>query len=222
MHPLSKMLLVLALTPTLGHAAYSLDNVTASCSDALTISQSGGVSFQCMGNFTLTGEGDAARLFSDSAITLSATGDLILKHLSILSPHIQLLSNGQLSIGSDVTLSTRGGPIVLAVPLRDNQLIVQSGSDLSVSGGADQTVRFVQPSNPPRGAVVSLGGGDVNVRQPGALVVAGASAAGIVTLDGGASHLTWNVSPSAGVVPEPATALLTLLGLSGLLLRRRA
>ena len=160
MHPLSTMLLVLALTPILGHAAYSLDNVTASCSDALTISQSGGVSFQCMGNFTLTGEGDAARLFSDSAITLSASGDLILKHLSILSPHIQLLSTGQVTIGSDVRLSAP---------------------------------------------------------QLGALVVAGSSSAGTVTLNGGAS-----LSPSAGVVPEPATALLTLLGISGLLLRRRA
>ncbi|MDO9235169.1 MAG: PEP-CTERM sorting domain-containing protein [Aquabacterium sp.] len=184
MHPLSTMLLVLALTPTLGHAAYSLDNVTASCSDALTISQSGGVSFQCMGNFTLTGEGDAARLFSDSAITLSASGDLIVERGSAISA---------------------------------------SGTDFNI--GANQTVRFVQPSNPLLRTVsgsLSLGGGDVIVRQPGALVVAGASAAGIVTLDGGASHLTWNVSPSAGVVPEPATALLTLLGLSGLLLRRRA
>ena len=142
MHYLLKSLLALALTPALGHAAYSLENINAHCSDALTISQGAGVSFQCLGNFSLTGDGDAARLWSDRSITLSATGDLRLNDLRIVAPQIQLLAS-HVTMDQDAALISQGGSVLIDAR-GSGSVALQQGSTIDVSAG---TITMAAHSN---------------------------------------------------------------------------
>ncbi|RZI79860.1 MAG: hypothetical protein EOP38_24230 [Rubrivivax sp.] len=105
--PSAAILAIIAtLIPTLVHAAFSLDHVAATCSATLSIQEGEELSFQCPGNLSLTGDHVGASLSGNRSITLSATGDLVLNQLSLISPDIQLRSGGALRIGQDVAFFT--------------------------------------------------------------------------------------------------------------------
>lgn len=53
--------IVLAMAPSLGHAAYSLDHVTATCSESLTILRGESLSLQCTGDLSMSDDGDNTR-----------------------------------------------------------------------------------------------------------------------------------------------------------------
>lgn len=108
-HTRTAAALAFALAPVLAQAAYGIDHITATCSDSLTLSEGDALSFQCQGNLTLTGDGDQARLFADQSLSLSATGELILSHLALVSPTISL-SGGNVRIGQDVVFFSESGP----------------------------------------------------------------------------------------------------------------
>lgn len=100
--------LVIALLPALGHAAYSLDHVTATCSESLTILRGESLSFQCTGDLSVSGDGDNVRLLADRSVNLSATGRLSVDRLNIISPEILLNAGGSVDIGRSVVLFTAG------------------------------------------------------------------------------------------------------------------
>lgn len=95
--------LAMALGPSLGHAAYSLEHVTATCSESLTILRGESLSFQCAGDLSVYGDGDNVGLLADGSITLLAIGRLSVDRLNIVSPLIQL-SGGTVDIGRNVVL----------------------------------------------------------------------------------------------------------------------
>ena len=186
--------LVIALLPALGHAAYSLDHVTATCSESLTILRGESLSFQCTGDLSVSGDGDNVRLLADRSVSLSATGHLSVDRLNIISPEILLNAGGAVNIGRSVVLFTAerdpnrppsvrltSGGISLRPELTPSAgvLVTQNRSDLIINWTAFDV----------------SSGGTVNVRQ-------------------GPSGLA--------LVPEPGAWLLTLAGIAGVALTRQA
>lgn len=103
---LTTLVLAMAAAPSLGLAAYSFDNVTATCSQSLTILQGESLSFQCTGDLSVSGNGDQVRLLADRSVSLSATGRLSVDHLQIISPEVLLIAGGAVDIGRNVVLFT--------------------------------------------------------------------------------------------------------------------
>ncbi|MDO9005267.1 MAG: PEP-CTERM sorting domain-containing protein [Aquabacterium sp.] len=100
------IVLAMALGPSLGHAADSLEHVTATCSESLTILRGESLSFQCTGDLSVYGNGDHVRLLADRSVSLSATGHLSVDRLQIISPEILLNAGGSVDIGRNVVLFT--------------------------------------------------------------------------------------------------------------------
>jgi hypothetical protein len=230
----------LALWPLLGHAAYNLNDVAITCSDALTVSTAAKLSVQCTGDLSVSGKGGGARLMADESITLSATGNLSLSNLSVVSPQIALqVTNGQLSLAPDVVLFSS-----FDTPIAPPVVTLVAG---------EVTLRPSMGNGTP-GLVITQDGGSLDLvggtllNQP---VLTPVSGSGTLTLNGGGATLTYqaptlpteqlttvaappvithidlpslsDASLPLAAVPEPTTTTLTAVGLIGLLaqLRRR-
>jgi MYXO-CTERM domain-containing protein len=122
-HPSFKAFaLALALAPVLGHAANSLDHVTVTCSESLTILQGEDLSFQCTGDLSVSGDADDVRLLADRSVSLSATGSLSIDRLQIASPEVRLNAVGSVDVGGSLILFASE-----RAPHRPPVLLVNSG-----------------------------------------------------------------------------------------------
>lgn len=68
------------LLPALGHAAYSIDHVSISCSSSLTQTAEDALSSLCYGHLSLQGDGQIGTLRSDTGIKLSTTAPVVTIH----------------------------------------------------------------------------------------------------------------------------------------------
>lgn len=108
-----QLMLAALLLPTLGHAAYSVEHVSISCSSSLTQVAGNALSYSCDGDLNLLGEGEIGLLTSDTAIILSASGSLTLDKLSLTAPSIEIGSaSGNIFVGADTRFfSLPGDPV---------------------------------------------------------------------------------------------------------------
>jgi MYXO-CTERM domain-containing protein len=157
---------VLAGLPALSNAAFNANDVRFDCTEALVINADGQASYTCQGDFSVTGTADDALLQSDTGISLSATGNLVLSHLKLAAPQIKLIS----APGTATTPP--------AVTLQAGELILHpaagagAGGTLIVGGSGDITVAVADPiSTPPQLTTVP---------EPGALTLAAAGLVGLL------------------------------------------
>ena len=186
------IVLAMALAPSLGHAAYSLDHVTATCSESLTILQGESLSFQCTGDLSVSGDGDNVRLLADRSVSLSATGRLSVDRLQIISPEILLNAGGSVDIGHNVVLFTAA---------RDPN---RPPSVRLTSGGIS-----LRPELTPIAGSLAVSASHAGVLNWSAFDVV-------------YSTVQLQQPPGLGLVPEPGAWLLTLAGIAGVALTQRA
>jgi len=170
-----------AWLPALGHAAVSVNEVRFDCTEALVINADGLASYTCQGDFSVTGTADDALLQSDTGISLSVTGNLVLSHLKLVAPQIKLITaGGRLSIAPDVVLlGAPGTPTTPpAVTLQTGELIRPPAADsgaggtLIVGGRGDVTLAVADP--------ISASPQLTTVPEPGALALAAAGLVGLL------------------------------------------
>lgn len=168
--PLSPRHLALGLAATLGlapmasQAASLVEQVSIACSGTLVSSDTHGYSLQCTGDLDLNGQSDTARIWSDGAIELSATGQLVLNHLKIEATGYTFTAGTSLLLASDVHLPTPY-PVTSGVTIRADEDPTLRAVDLARLR-ADGTV-------PLQGGTVTLQAGVVPEPATWALSLAG-------------------------------------------------
>jgi hypothetical protein len=96
----------LTLAPLASQAANLVDQVSIHCSGNLVSSDTSGYSLQCTGDLDLSGQNDTARIWTDGALDLSATGNLILNHLTLDASSFTFTAGTSIQLASDVHLPT--------------------------------------------------------------------------------------------------------------------
>lgn len=178
MRPFRHAILVALLLPALGHAAFSIDHVSITCSSSLTQGEGATLGYMCDGNLTLQGDGQVGTLWSDTGITLAAIGNLTLDRLSLVSPQIGMQSVfGTISVSADTRFFSAPG-------------------DLTTAPAVDIRAGFSQTVSTPTLTPIDTYAGFISVGRS-----------------------VFPVSETA--VPEPSSAMLILLGLTGMAWLRR-
>lgn len=102
MRQLRRAILATLLLPTLGHAAFSIDHVSLTCSSSLNQAAGEALNYLCDGDLVLRGDGQIGTLTSDTGIDLTALGNLTLDRLSLVAPRISLQTrSGDISVSAD-------------------------------------------------------------------------------------------------------------------------
>lgn len=176
-------ILAALLLPTLGHAAFSIDHVSVTCSSSMTQGNGPALGYSCDGDLILQGEGQMGTLTSDTAINLAAIGNLTLDHLTLITPQIGMQSLlGTISVSADTRLFAAPGDLTTA-PV----VTIHAGFSQMVPA---PTVTLT-PVDTSAGFTQSIAVGE-------------------------------SVSPvGEAAVPEPSSAMLILLGLTGMAWLRR-
>lgn len=171
-------LFALALSPALCHAAVYFDRVNVACTQSLTVNQGDALSLSCMGDLTLSGEDSTASLTAAQSITLTATGDVQLARLNLVSPLIDIrTTEGRISIADDVQLfSQPGGGRAPDLTLQAGgsqtrpPLFESASGSLFVRSGDDATLTWALPTT----GAVSL------VPEPGMGLLCGVGVLGLL------------------------------------------
>ncbi|MGC4061874.1 MAG: PEP-CTERM sorting domain-containing protein [Aquabacterium sp.] len=157
------VLTALACLPSLGHAAFSLTNVSIACSDTLTVQEGSALSYACTGNLSLTGTDTGASIFADDSITLSAIGDLSVHDLTLMSHNVSLITqSGSISLDGNVTLTDTSGQVSL-IP------VVQPAAGGLRLIGTPEAPRITDP-----GTVILANTGNVVISPGGSIELTGA------------------------------------------------
>lgn len=99
----ASFLLMMLSLPSIGVASSNASLGAITCSSSLTLSITDSASFQCDGDFAISG----GSITSDLKITLAANGSLVLDNIAITAPVVELTAlNGLLSIADSVVINS--------------------------------------------------------------------------------------------------------------------
>lgn len=191
---------LVAVLPMTAHANTTFSIASSHCSGEMSISSRNGATFACSGNLTL----EDGFVFSDTAISLVATGDLWLDKLMLRAPEIMFSAAGKLRLGNQMQLSVitapNAGTLPAATPRPD---IKWDSFDIATHPGGGISIGGAGNGNPPvQGNIL---GGNIQLNN------------GTLSVSGQASQ----PAVSASAVPEAETWAMLLVGLSLLAGRRK-
>lgn len=184
MRPALLVLCALLLSPIAASAASNANIGAVTCTGSQSTSLADVASFFCSGDYALLD----GNISSDSKITITADGSLLINNLSISAPAVELTAaNGTLTIGDGVSINT-------------NSFLVQA---------SDNTT---QPVTTGAGAVITVGTGD-NAHTVSPEELSASVNQPIIATSNGDTGGTIVLVPS---VPEPSNLFLMSFGILAL------